>query len=43
MRLNNRIANLIQILYFEIFSNEFIIDTQCNIFLISLNLFFRIY
>ena len=34
MRFDNRVTNLIQTLYFEVFSNKFIIDTQCNIFLI---------
>ena len=43
MRLDNRIANLIQTLCFEIFLNEFINDTQCNISLIFSNLFLRIY
>ena len=43
MRFDNRIANLIQTLYFEVFLNKFIIDTQYNIFLIFSNLLFRIY
>ena len=43
MRLDNRVANLIQILCFKVFSNEFIIDTQYNVFLIFLNLFLRIH
>ena len=43
MRFDNRVTNLIQISYFEVFLNEFIIDTQCNIFLIFSDLIFRIY
>ena len=43
MRFNNRVANLIQALCFEIFLNEYIIDTQCNVFLISSDLFFYIH
>ena len=43
MRFNNRITDLIQTLCFKVFSNEYIIDTQYNVFLILSNLFFRIY
>ena len=43
MRFDNRVTNLIQTLCFEVFLNEYIIDTQYNVFLIFLNLFFRIH
>ena len=43
MRFDNRIANLIETLCFEIFLNEFINSTQYKFFLIFSNLYFRIY